>query len=342
MHYRMVLIVSNEQLTAISFRENGCAEEISLEGNRCMSYKSEQLPVFCEYIKDFFSIDTFSDVELDCVILNFGMPQADLHALYAMLQGVAALYVMDAGIVLPMLLIKETAMEPNHTYVMHICDMYYEVSVDDSGNTAYKKTEKTDGAFAIDVQKLWLFHQFNCQGMMEDKRKYEEQEKRRAQEAEAWEQQMKKKTEAHAQEVQRLRDALERTKRKCEDMEKQREQWEKNRKRCIIRGVAVPNDMSFYMAISKLFSSSYANAVLEANFSDGDIVKKEEIICTATVEYDSQIKASAKATCDGHVFYLLKSGDKINLNEKTPVAIIGDLADTRAEVMEWYKRQNIN
>ena len=85
-------------------------------------------------------------------------------------------------------------------------------------------------------------------------------------------------------------------------------------------------------------------------YADGDFVKKNCIIAKVKLTYvaknkktpakkyndSNEIYYDVKAQTSGRIFYLFNDGDEIS--ENSAVAIIGDEADTREDVMKWYQQ----
>ena len=72
MIYEVMLFLSKNQLAAIDISEEGNVEQVSLEGNSVISYSDEaDLEQFCEWIKEYYNIGDFTEIDIRVNIVAF-------------------------------------------------------------------------------------------------------------------------------------------------------------------------------------------------------------------------------------------------------------------------------
>ena len=131
MSYRIMIFMARERLAAIDIGMDGKTDVISIDGNEEMEYSSgREIKEFCQYIKDYYNIDAFSDLGMSVFILRFDAVMEQVSILLDEVRGAAEYNILSAEKLLPWMALKEGALKAGTAIQVKAFDIVYMVSLD--------------------------------------------------------------------------------------------------------------------------------------------------------------------------------------------------------------------
>ena len=120
-------------MAAIDIGANDKADVISIDGNNVMEYTSgTQIREFCQYIKSYYNIDSFSDLEMEISILRFDAVMRDALLLLEEIQDAKEYNLISVEKVLPWIAVKEGLIKTGTVVQIETFDLTYTISLDEA------------------------------------------------------------------------------------------------------------------------------------------------------------------------------------------------------------------
>ncbi len=346
MKYRVLIFMAKERLSAVDVDADGKADDISINGNDMMLYTSkEQIREFSLYLKNYYNIDSFSELEMAFLVIKFDAVMENVHVLLEEIKDAAECNLVSVEKLLPWMAFKERMLKANIEVQMKAFDIVYTVSMDSNMAMKCRIGGTGEQAFILSADQ---FARYNCLGKDSLFGCEEEIEKLHTQVKELERQLQEEKYKAETAE-----NTLQRIVSKIYEM---RDKKECNVRRNICRIKCTDQKKEDCLC-------ERGKYVLKVKFCNDntEIVKKDQIIARVSVDEKKQDYGSIvgsvlvsrvlteainnayslkdldfviKATCDGRIFWLQESETEVVYG--SDVAIIGDLSDTKEDVMKWY------
>lgn len=345
MKYELLMFISERQLSAIDINDEGVTDNISLDGNDVLEYSNQaDIDQFCYYIKDYYNIDMFSDIDINITIVTFGMCYSNYTYLFECVKEATMVNLIDAKVLLPVLLLKTETVQNNKKYHVISFETSYCIKVDENYQCIYLEEEKNSEILNISIEQYKLILKFDCNHLIDDKKKYQEIENTFLMEKKKSDkeyQNMLEKYNVALKEIETLKKDLQKSQ---EELKKVIDVENKNKSRTICRCHIIKREPTGYKGIASMLGGSFetigAKYKIHNIFRDGDIVKKDTHIAKIQQVYGEEVIRDnislVKANASGRIFFLKKNNEYVKDNDI--VAIIGVESDTRADVMEWYKK----
>ena len=339
MRYQVLILMAKEKLAAMDVDADGKAEAISIEGNAVMKYGSEDgVKEFCRYLKDYYNIEEFSDIDLSITVIRFDALQHDTICMFEQLKAAGDCNLISVERLLPLLVLKEGVLKPGRTVLVEIFGSTYSVGISNNLKIECKKGGKGQDKLKLPVERLSLYYYFDANNLIDNK-----SELKRCQEE--FQRELSEKKDLLNQFEKRMQDERARA-----DTAEAKIEWMysyicqiKNQKsrsveRCICKFKEKKENVK--RSPSWLTLLTPVKYQIEYVVDNLDILKKYQRVAiargycndTRNSAYDTFITASG----DGRVYLLKKSGAIIH--DGDAVAIIGDLSDSREEIMQWYEK----
>lgn len=168
-NYRILVFISKNRLSAVNIDKSGIAENISLEGNTEIEYSDIlDIDAFCQYIKDYFNIDNFCDIDLSIFILNFSAAQSMVNYLFDSFNTVNSLNVIDANLALPIFALKYFNIQPDTCYNISAFGINHQIFVDNKCICKCKEVNDVDIERELALYDYINLFEFCCSEMIED------------------------------------------------------------------------------------------------------------------------------------------------------------------------------
>ncbi len=351
MQYRVLVLISKEKLTAMDIGADGNVEAISIEGNEIMTYKSEEeIKDFCQYLKDYYNIVCFSDIDMSISVIRFDASQ---HHVICLLEEIKMANECDLiGIekLLPLLVLKEGLVKPGITLQVEIFGSAYSVGVSNDLKLQCIRGEVGKNKVELPIAKLSLYYCFDANNLIDNKQELEKCQEEFRREL-SHKEKVIIKLEKNIQAEKARADAAE---AKVETLSDQKSKSAKryickfDKKRSLIASAGKNNSSlnAYQNTIESVFTILGYNIVKKLEYrivyvvSNSDVVKKNQKIAAAQAYYNNERMSDydmvITAVEDGRVYCLMKSNSTIK--EGDAVALIGDLSDNKEDIMQWYEK----
>ena len=348
MDYNLMICICDESWVAIDVNNIGECDRISFLGNEMMSVNSaEDMSGFCKQILDYYNIDKFIDIDLAIKIVLVSEYSELVEELYSYLVGVKNVNIIDAKTILPLCVLKDCKVKAGRTIDLKCLGKEFSVQIDDKLIVSYVE-EKVGKELVVEPEQFALLVNFDCTNLISDEEKIKELEATYRKKLEDKDKEISVHN-TNYKDLQKKYDALElRYKELQAELDSKR--FDKMRRPIAFKETELTSKQSSsYAGILGLATiSSFSSlgtskiTVLDSLKADGEIVKKGtelvrivEYFCINEQRRETGREVVLKAKEDGRVFYLAKSGDLVK--DKDVLAIISDPADSRRDVMNWYK-----
>ena len=342
MKYRTLIFMAKHRMAAIDIGANDKADVISIDGNNVMEYTSgTQIREFCQYIKSYYNIDSFSDLEMEISILRFDAVMRDALLLLEEIQDAKEYNLISVEKVLPWIAVKEGLIKTGTVVQIETFDLTYTISLDEAMVMKCQAggTDK-EHVFILPKEKFTEYNHLDNNDLFgyEDEKKvlcekYDNELKNKERRIRKLEQQLIKEKEKTKNIENRLEKAV------SEIYEK-----EKSINRHICKFVNT-DEINMTM-VPQILQSAFRNITYTYTYIvkfccyDADIVKRGQKIADIKVSLggsrlpERDFFISAKEA--GRIYWLCEPGAEVK--SETNMAIIGDLSDTKEDVMKWYNK----
>mgnify|MGYP002624860958 CR=1 FL=1 len=138
--YRILILIAQKQIQALSVDDKGRTEPISINGNVRMSYNSsDDLNELITSIKDTYNIDSFSDLVFSVFVVNFDADTKILKQLCAMLDGANDLNTVNAAFILPFASGKKEKFKKDENRTAQILESDYHICLNEDFSIVCEK-----------------------------------------------------------------------------------------------------------------------------------------------------------------------------------------------------------
>ena len=324
MVYQIMIFMTHDLLKAVDISNTGECEVVSIDGNMELEYKSSSdIEKFCNCLKEEYNIDDFSDLNISVLLIKAGAKEEDVKCLGDLLEGINDKNIIGANRVLPFIIAAQGLVEKSKTLVVNILNSFYKLEIDEnlSVNCNSIKCEKDSIELTEDMFQIFL--NFNGKSFLWNEEK------------------IIKSTEELEEIIEYFRNELQKylhneiEKRLYYEIEK----IKSKRSLCYLRN---KNAVKLYLINpSMIFEGKKLCYKIKFLMVEGSSVRKNQKIATVIpivdgtyqLEYEDTIIADA----EGKLFYLVENDKEQNIETGAVVAIIGDLNDTKTDVLNWYK-----
>lgn len=357
MEYHVLIFMAKERLSALDIDTEGKADEISIDGNGIMTYAShDQIRVFVQHIKDYYNIDDFSELEMFISVLRFDIAMDDTFILLEEIKGVKECNLVSAEKLLPWIVLKEGLIKVGTAIQMRAFDIVYTVSLDNDMVLRCQAGGIDGHPFTFPKEKFAEYNHLVKNGLFscEDElcKKYDRELNNK-------DLQIKKLKQQLLEETRKRKDAEDSLIKNTETIKEKEKNISRNI--CMLRCTEKEKDELFLKndfqndssvtAINHVIYSLFKGEIeyfysLKYYGHNTEIIKKGQKIAVVEVsvaykEYESKIRRSnedfvIKATVSGRLFWLEEEGTELKYG--VDVAVIGDISDTREDVMRWYEK----
>lgn len=344
MLYQVLILVAKEKLSAIDVSEDGTAETISIEGNEIMTYKSvTDIRNFCRHIKDYYNIDDFSDIEMSVLIVKFDALSSDAVCMLEEVKTANECNLVSIEKLLPVLVLKEGLIKPDMTLQVEIFGSEYSVKMNSGLKVECKEGGDGQDKVKLPIERLSQYFCFNANNLIDNKqelKKCQEELNRKEAACDNLKKELQKekdKIDVIVTNLYRIREEKRINEEKNKNAKRYICRFEKNFSQPIMNTSGIGIMMK---SLDSLVVWSSAEYKIKYLISDGAVVKKNQMIASARA-YDSDKKISVSgigitAVENGRIYRLMSSDATIR--DGDAVALIGDLSDTREDIMQWYEK----
>lgn len=351
MEYQVLIFMGNERLSAIDIGANGKSDRISIDGNDVMKYNSKmQIKEFCQYIKDYYNISKFSDLEMAITILRFDAVMENIFVLLDQIRDAGECNLISIEKVLPWMVLKEGLIKAGTDIQINTFGMVYTVSLGEDMILKCQPGGIKEHSVMFLPEKFSEYNHLNKKSLVDYEEEKNELCKKFDIELDNKEQQIKKLESQLVKEkkkTQKAKDSLAQVRTEIDEIQEEREK-NANRYICKLKkrssgGYGGTKWNGLYGAFGDIAAHMVGDAIkykVKYNIDNADIVKKNQKIATIQAYFGDERKFDrdtfVTAVADGRVYCLLDSNATIK--DGDAVALIGDLSDNREDIMQWYEK----
>ena len=336
--------MTSNLLRAVDISNNGECEIISIDGNTELEYKKNlDIEQFCEYLKEVYNIEKFSELDISVLLVKAGAREEDVNYLDNLLKEVSDKNIVGAEKVIPFVISAQGLVKQNSTLMVNIMNSFYKIEMDNQLNLRCTSISYAKDSMELTGDMFQIFFDFKGISMKNDEEEIAKKEKENLQKEQKYLEKEKQLKEDYEKEIAKLKGMLECSKnelaqsRHNEELhKKQVEELKKNAKRSLCLFNCDDTESSI------MESGFYINK-LTFLVGEGSIVKEnQEIANLSLIDNDSwglvrlDSIGTIRTKTAGRLFYLFKNGKKQEFQRGDAVAIVGDLSDTKEDVMNWY------
>ncbi len=353
MDYRVLILMAKDRLAAIDIDGDDVPDAVSLDGNDMMTYTSEaQIKAFCDYIKEYYNIEQYSDLRMEISVLRFDAAMEDAFALLSLLQegGSEACNLVRVEKLLPWVAMKEGLLKAGTAVQIKTFGLIYTVTLS-RGMVLQCSQGKAGEEHPFDFPKEKFAEYFHLDKDIlldyeEEKREWQKKMNDALQEKEKRIGELEKQLQAVQKQVENAEEDLTESRRILSE-----KQSNANRRICYLKCADKEKD--------KIYSDAkcrYIKYSIRHYFGTGVVVSKGTKIAEASVSNDlgiyggvmdilSLTLSAKQASFSDFNIKAETAGRLFWLNEKVPeniaygeaIAVIGNESDTKADAMKWYK-----
>ena len=350
MLYKIIIFMTSNLLRAVDISNNGECEIISIDGNTELEYKKNlDIEQFCEYLKEVYNIEKFSELDISVLLVKAGAREEDITYLYNLLKEVSDKNIVGAEKIIPFVISAQGLVKQNSTLMVNIMNSFYKTEMDNQLNLRCTSISYAKDSMELTGDMFQIFFDFKGISMKNDEEELAKKEKENLQKEQKYLEKEKQLKEDYEKEIAKLKGMLECSKnelaqlRHNEELNKKQvqelEQLKKNAKRSVC---CFEKCMSYVHGTRKIKflveegsivqeNQKIAEMYVNANFSRSfGLVGRSFDTGTSYISGES-----ITINTGGRLFYLIKNGRE-GIEEGDAVAIIGDLSDTKEDVMNWY------
>lgn len=341
MQYQILILLAKDKIAAMDIGADGRVEIIYFEGNESIAYGSgEEMRDFCLYLKDYYNIEDFSDLDMSASIIKFDALSDNALCLFEEIKTAKECNLISIEKLLPLLVLKEGLVKPDITLQVEIFGIAYSIKISNDLRFECKQEESGNKQLRIPIERLSLYYSFDGNNLIDN-----EQELKKCQE------EFRNELECKETAIQKLEQELQVEKARAnaavEKAERMLEQKNRNAKRyvCKFNKKNLEPQMkakNLYDDILDLFNDCIYRAEYRIAYAvrDCDVVKQHQKIAVAQAYYGNERMSSCDCVItavEGGRFYCLMSLNA-TIKDGDAVALIGDLSDTKEDVMSWYEK----
>lgn len=353
MDYRVLILMAKDRLAAIDIDGDDVPDAVSLDGNDVMTYTSEaQIKSFCEYVKEYYNIEHYSDLRMEISVLRFDAAMEDAFVLLNLLQegGAESCNLVSVEKLLPWVAMKEGLLKAGTAVQIKTFGLIYTVTLS-RGMVLQCSQGKAGEEHPFDFPKEKFAEYFHLDKDIlldyeEEKREWQKKMNDALQEKEKRIGELEKQLQAVQKQVENAEEDLTESRRILSE-----KQSNANRRICYLKCADKEKD--------KIYSDAkcrYIKYSIRHYFGTGVVVSKGTKIAEASVSNDlgiyggvmdilSLTLSAKQASFSDFNIKAETAGRLFWLNEKVPeniaygeaIAVIGNESDTKADAMKWYK-----
>ena len=354
MEYQVLIFMTEKSLSAVeTVSENDC-EIISIDGNETMEYQEEKdIRKFCDCIKEYYSIDEFSDLEMEIDLVYGNTEKQYLTYLINQVTGCNKFSVIELKKILPVILLQRKMIRKNEDFLVAFLGESYLVQCDNTLRIMVEKTADNGAGERIQYEDFSLLFYFDVKKLSDDFGDSKVNEKNILK-IEAIEKQLDEKNKQNRL-LQEQRDMisaqLEDANKSIIGLKDRIGSYEgtinalKQEKEKILLELE-----PLFEKDRKIFSANFSRSefygefLLKLQVEDGsDIVEQKNIIQLEPLGSGSWDKHKEYycAHKRGKIFWLIDDNTKKNKRDNSiDIAVICNKLDNKENVMKWYKRES--
>lgn len=352
MEYQVLIFITEKSLSAVeTVSENDC-EIISIDGNETMEYQEEKdIRKFCDCIKEYYSIDKFSDLEMEIDLVYGNTEKQYLTYLINQVTGCDKFSVIELKKILPVILLQRKMIRKSEDVLVAFLGESYLVQCDNTLRIMVEKAADNGAGERIQYEDFSLLFYFDAKELSDDFGDSKVNEKNILK-IEAIEKQLDEKNKQNRL-LQEQRDMisaqLEDANKSIIGLKDRIGSYEgtinalkQEKEKILLELEPLFEKDRQIMSVSFSRSDFYGDFILKLQVEDGsDIERGNTIIELEPLEkrsYDKH-KEYICAPKSGKIFWLIEKNTKKDKYSLTiDIAIICNKFDDKENVMKWYKR----
>lgn len=382
MDYRIMVFIARDRLAALDIGTDGKSDTISIDGNNIMKYSSQkEIKEFCQYIKNYYNIEAFSELTMSISVLRFDAVMKDVFVLLQEIQEAAEYNFLSAEKLLPWIALKEGMLKAGTEIQIKVFDLVYTVSLCHNMIMHCQLDCEKEHSVILSEEKLAEWDHLSKNVFFGNKEE-------KAELCKKYDEEIKKLKQQLSEEKSNRQAADERFEKIKSIIYEIRDKKERNASRRIIRMqcadkekadvfsndyYSTPDSSSNLSGLGAFFALS-ASIVGQKNrkfvfrlancCKNAEIVKKRQKIAVVQVYYcyvedekdasvsemliiglaENGFEHMCRDSDKDFVIYAAASGRLFWLHEQetkfvygNDIAVLGDVTDTREDVMKWYE-----
>ena len=345
--------MTSNLLRAVDISNNGECEIISIDGNTELEYKNNlDIEQFCEYLKEVYNIDKFSELDISVLLVKAGAREEDVNYLDNLLKEVSDKNIVGAEKIIPFVISAQGLVKQNSTLMVNIMNSFYKTEMDNQLNLCCTSISYAKDSMELTGDMFQIFFDFKGMSIKNNEEEIAKKEKEYLQKEQQYLEKEKQLKEDYEEEIAKLKVRLERSEneliqlRHNEELNKKQvhnlEQEKKNVKRdlCCFKDkekrTKIPTweeivnwEVTFFISEGSMVQAG--QKIAEVKFT-----RRDRNFYSKSIEFTETIRTNT----GGRLFYWCKNGKQKKMEKGDVVAIIGDWSDTKPRVLNWYNSIN--
>ncbi|MDO4789272.1 MAG: hypothetical protein Q4A19_08965 [Johnsonella sp.] len=345
MQYKIIVFITEEYLKALDVTEEERFSDISIEGNKRMRYlREEDADRFCDYIRMFYNINQFSELDIFALIVDATKTEEKRRGAEYIFDALCGCKrsLLAAEQILPILVNMKEMLGASQEIRVCFLGGHYLVQADEEFRISVR-AEEGEAELVLDESAAAGIYYFKGTDSLSRALRPELEEKEER--IKALEGRLEEAKREAADLWLRLKGAEKEGKELQEEMERLRLEHKKCKEN--MRIICYADKRSFE---GNFDMYCYQKFVVRFEIANGELVTPRQHIATIRPSYYFQ-GFKAYSPIRGRFFHLVEEEKEIESGlgiwggvrmPGTAVAIIGAEDDTEEEVMEWYAKISEN
>lgn len=335
----LLVFATEKELMAFDVAQN---ESICMEDKISLRYESySEAEKFCDYLKDYFNIDCFDQMDLAVTIVCCNCNLGVVEKLYTDFRGCKSINIVDVEKLLPVV-VNNFCLQKGEQKNFSIMGVAYSVIVSEDGKIVVEQSEKSSNVYELQPQDFDFVYEFVLQ------RKWDEEKEKQYKELVAREQNTCTENEQLKIDKTTLQQNLDNQQKAFAELQEQNKKLENQLSEKLLVGKRKILSVSEEdITIANRRGASFVGALLYyqrknellIKYKNGDIVRKGSRIGGIYKEADGnrsrEVIKDLIAESDGQIIILKKNGE---IKVGDDYAIICDPSDDVDKVMAWYNK----
>lgn len=352
MEYQILIFMTEKLLSAVEMvSENDC-ERISIDGNETVEYRGEQdIRNFCDCIKEYYSIDEFSDLEMEIDLVYGNTEQRYLAYLINLITGCNKISVIELKKILPVILLQRKMIRKNEDVPVVFQGESYQVQCDSTMQIKVEKIAVNGVGKQIKYEDFSFLYYFDAKNLSNDissSKVYKENVlkidtiKQQLDEKNKQNMLLQEQRDMMSAQVEDANKSIISLKDRIGSYEKTIASLKQEKEKMFLELEPLFEKDRQIICVSFSESDFYGDFLLKLQVEDGSyIVEQKKIIQLEPLESGSWNKHKEYycARKSGKIFWLIDDNiKKCKRDNSMDIAIICNKLDNKENVMKWYKR----
>lgn len=169
MDYQLLIFMTNKLLKAVEVVSKDQYELINIDGNEMLEYHGEKgIRKFCDSLKEYYSIDEFSDLEMEISLIYNEVSNQVILELVKQLERTERVNTVGLEKLIPIILTNRKLIKRNTDVYAEFMETYSKISVNEQMEILTVKSTPVESAIKLTEQDFGFLVHFTASYCMED------------------------------------------------------------------------------------------------------------------------------------------------------------------------------